>query len=81
MLCAGGRGAEPCTAASFGCWPGAIVHPLLQRLRPDVPTARPGFCQLTAPFDNRLSGCPSLAAEIELNDDDLPTSWERKQCI
>lgn len=65
----------------FGRWPGVIVHPRLWRLRPDVPTARFGFCQLTAPFDNQLSGCPSLAAEIELNDDDLPTSWERKQCI
>ncbi|XP_010144701.1 PREDICTED: target of rapamycin complex 2 subunit MAPKAP1 [Eurypyga helias] len=65
----------------FGGWPGVIVHPRLWRLRPDVPTARFGSCQLTAPFDNQLSGCPSLAAEIELNDDDLPTSWERKQCI
>ncbi len=39
------------------------------------------FCQLTAPFDNPLSGCPSPAAEIELNDDDLPTSWVRKQRV
>lgn len=72
---------SPASLQQFGGWPGAIAHPGLRRLRPDVPTARRGPCQLTAPCDNRLSGCPSLAAEIELNDDDLPTSWERKQCI